>query len=68
MYQSVIEKTRGLALRTQAIGTAVARAGGATSFENQQQQVGDGSDSLLQVQQEVVGQQQQIQLQTVAVG
>ncbi|KIL62667.1 hypothetical protein M378DRAFT_752252 [Amanita muscaria Koide BX008] len=27
VYQSVIEKTRGLALRTQAIGTAVARAG-----------------------------------------
>jgi translation initiation factor 3 subunit E len=68
VYQSVIEKTRGLALRTQAIGTAVARAGGAMSFENQQQQVGDGSDSLLQEQQEVVGQQQQMQLQTVAVG
>lgn len=67
MYQNVIEKTRGLALRTQAIGTAVARAGGAMSFENQQQ-VGDGSDSLLQEQQVVVGQQQQMQLQTVAVG
>ncbi|KAF8705126.1 hypothetical protein AX14_013888, partial [Amanita brunnescens Koide BX004] len=37
VYQSVIEKTRGLALRTQAIGAAVARTGGALSFENQQQ-------------------------------
>ena len=36
MYQSVIEKTRGLALRTQAIGTAVARAG-AVPLEKQMQ-------------------------------
>lgn len=67
MYQSVIEKTRGLALRTQAIGAAVARTGGALSFENQQQpQVGAGSDNLLQEQQEVTDHQRQVQ--TVAVG
>ncbi|KAF8622502.1 hypothetical protein AX15_006949 [Amanita polypyramis BW_CC] len=38
VYQTVIEKTRGLALRTQAIGAAVARAGGAMSFDQLQQQ------------------------------
>ena len=33
VYQSVIEKTRGLALRTQAIGAAIARAGGPIAVE-----------------------------------
>ncbi|KAF8326468.1 eukaryotic translation initiation factor 3 subunit 6 [Amanita rubescens] len=62
VYQTVIEKTRGLALRTQAIGAAVARAGGAMPFEQQQQQQvgGDG------VQQEMVEHQQQVQPQMVA--
>ncbi|KIL57660.1 hypothetical protein M378DRAFT_171489 [Amanita muscaria Koide BX008] len=36
VYQSVIEKTRGLALRTQTIGAAVARAG-AVPLEKQMQ-------------------------------
>ncbi len=66
VYQTVIEKTRGLALRTQAIGAAVARAGGAMPFEPQpQQQV--GGDGMLQEQQEMVEHQQQVQPQLVAV-
>ena len=65
VYQTVIEKTRGLALRTQAIGAAVARAGGAMPFEQQpQQQV--GGDGTLQEQQEMVEHQQQVQPQMVA--
>ncbi|KAK2463838.1 hypothetical protein APHAL10511_004143 [Amanita phalloides] len=44
VYQSVIEKTRGLTLRTQAIGAAVARAGGTLSFEqHHHQKGGDGN-------------------------
>jgi len=37
IYQSVIEKTRGLAFRTQAIGAALSRASQQQQQQNQQQ-------------------------------
>lgn len=54
VYQSVIEKTRGLALRTQALGAAISRSGQNHSQSQQQQPQRDGGETKLEGQQPIV--------------
>ena len=50
MYQSVIEKTRGLAFRTQALGAAIGRVPGSQQVEVAAQQ----TQAVTQTQQPVL--------------
>jgi translation initiation factor 3 subunit E len=48
VYQSVIERTRGLALRTQALGAAISRSGQSQSQRQQQPPQQGGSEAQLE--------------------
>jgi translation initiation factor 3 subunit E len=48
VYQSVIERTRGLALRTQALGAAISRSGQNQSQQQQQQPQQSGGEAKLE--------------------